>query len=168
MTLDDKENKSLQIIKKELYDAKNPFIIFNGSLESLVLLHLIRQIHMGKIQIPVLYVDENLEVYRYIEKMRRLWRFILIIEEGSLNHLIKRYDIDVLFSFEDKKIESSNIVCPIQHFCEDDTLDYIKKYNIPCCSFYDKEYKSVNLKTEEEIKKQEDMIKKRFKELGYL
>jgi phosphoadenosine phosphosulfate reductase len=140
LTLEEKENLALQIIKIELDDTENPFILFNGSVESLVVMHLLRQINGGKISIPVLHIDtsaEFKEIYQYIEKMRKLWRFRLIRERNeealkiikfgedrerccsmlkitALENAIKKYNIDRLLAVEDGKIKMKTDLFIIQ------------------------------------------------------
>jgi 3'-phosphoadenosine 5'-phosphosulfate sulfotransferase (PAPS reductase)/FAD synthetase len=154
--LEEKENKSRQIVMDALKDVKNPFVIFDGSLRSLVLLHLTRQI-------SVLCIDRNIEsekINQYIEKMRKLWKLRLIRENIGLEEIIKKYDIDKLFSYDEINIELSKIIYPIHHFDDNDVWNYIKKYNLPYCSIYDKQ-DIVDPEKEEEIKK-------RLGQLGYL
>lgn len=124
--LENKEFKASEIIKKGLEGAKNPLIFFDGRAESLVILHLLRKASNGKVTIPVLFIDttqEFKEIYQYIEKMRKLWNFKLIIEKNEealktlkfaedkekcctilktkfLENAAKKYNIDRLFVFD--------------------------------------------------------------------
>jgi phosphoadenosine phosphosulfate reductase len=133
LTLEEKENQARQIIKKGLEEARNPFVLFDGRAESLVVLHLLRHANGGKIPIPVLHIDttaEFKELYQYIEKMSKLWGFRLIREsnEEALNTIkfaedkekccstlkitamgnaIKKFNIDRLFAFEDGIIKKN-------------------------------------------------------------
>ncbi len=212
LMLEKKENQALEIIKKELAGARNPFILFDGKTGSLVTLHLLRKVNESRIPIPVLHIDTSVEfkeIYQYIEKMRKLWGFKLIRERNeealktikfaedkekcctilktdALKKAIKKHNIDRLFSFEDDEIKASEpfiihgqntIVYPIKHFCKEDIWTYIKKYNLPYCSLYDKGYIDLRCTLctdlvrpkEESFKKQEEEeIKKRLKALGYM
>ncbi len=209
--LEDKELKALEIMKKGLIDAINPFIIFDGRAESLVILHLVRRANDGKISIPILHIDTTVEfkeIYRYIEKMKKLWGLKLVTEKNeqalstikigdnkekccetlkhnTLKNAIKKYDIDRLLVFNDGSFKSdieqhaSNciIINPIQHFSSKDRWDYIRKYNLPHCSLYDKGYNNilcvpctdeVRPIKEQYSKQYEDEMKKRLKALGYI
>ncbi len=133
LTMEEKENQAIEIIKKGLIDAKNPFILFDGRIESLIVLHLLRQVNKGKIPFPVLHIDTSVEfneIYQYIEKMKKLWGFRLIKERneealktikfaedrekccGMLKYIsrenaIKKYNIDRLFAFQDRQIKTN-------------------------------------------------------------
>ncbi len=213
MMLEEKENQARQAIKKGLDDAGNPFILFDGRVESLIVLHLLRQVNEGKIRIPVLYIDTTVdfkEIYQYIEKMRKLWGLKLIketnqealrtikfaedkekccrmLKKNVLENIIKKYNIDRLFAFDDEKVKTSTdlftinnrniIIYPIQHFYKEDVWNYIKKYNLSYCSLYDKGFKNIRCipctdpvepKDERLEKLEEDEIKKRLKALGYM
>lgn len=211
LKLEDKELKALEIMKKGLNDAKNPFIIFDGRAESLVILHLVRRVNKGIIPIPVLHIDTTVEfkeIYQYIEKMKKLWGLKLINEknesalltikisenrekcceilrQNTLNHAIEKYNIDRLLIFDDGLIKPDTeppsrnciIIYPIRHFSREDCWDYIKKYNLPQCSLYDKGYYNIlctpctdteKLEKKQNSKQDEDEMKKRLKALGYI
>lgn len=129
--LKDKEIEAEKIILDNIEKAKNPYVIFDGRVESLIVLNLLRHINDGKILIPVLFIDTSAEfkdIYQYIEKMRKLWGFRLIKEKNeavpktfsfgvekekccnilkteTLKIAIKKYKIDRLFAYDDEKIK---------------------------------------------------------------
>ncbi len=211
LKFEDKEKKALEIIKKGLNNAKNPFIIFDGRAESLVILHLVRRVKDGKIPIPVLHIDTTVEfkeINRYIEKIKKLWGLKLVTEKNetalltikigenrgkccemlrqdTLNYAIEKYDIDRLLVFDDGIIKpdteppSNNciIICPLRHFSREDCWDYVKKYNLPHCSLYDKGYYNIlcapctdkeKIEKKQNSKQDEVEMKKRLKALGYI
>lgn len=130
LKLEEKEKLAQENIKKELKNSENPFLFFDGRSESLVILHLLRQINMGKV--PALFIDTTVEfkeIYQFIEKMRKLWGFRLIIERNenalkiikiaedrekccgllkkeALENAIQKHNIDRLFAFKDDKIKT--------------------------------------------------------------
>ena len=110
-----------------------------------------------------------------------------MLKTKAIEDAIKKHNIDILFAYEDEeikkdmelfKIEDSQIVIyPIMHFSREDVLNYIKKYNLPYCSLYDKGYKDIQCtpctlpitpKDEQLEKQDEEEIKKRLKALGYM
>lgn len=123
ISLEEKEKISQNIISDVLLNAKNPYSLFTGDKESLIVLHLIRQVGDGRITLPLLHIDTTVyfpEVYNFIEKMQRFWGFrivrakneeairtIKIAEDKALCcHLLKtetlkestfKYNIDYLF-----------------------------------------------------------------------
>ncbi len=213
--LEKKEAIALDIIDEGLSIAKNPFMVFTGRKDSLVLLHLIRRFQNGRITIPILQIDTTVEfedIYNYIEKMKKLWLFKLIRERNeealqklkiaenkeeccgrlkveALKNIIGRKGIDYLFMDirwdESEACTTETFILnkgthtgihPILLFTEKDVWDYIKKYNLPYCSLYDRGYKdiqcvpctdSLKLKDEQNEQKEEE-IKKRLKALGYM
>lgn len=121
--------------------------------------------------------------------MRKLWRLDLIkkvnkinIDENNvqncyllkteaLNNVIREYNMDCLFT--DIKSMDNVFINPISSFNEEDIWNYIKKYNLPYCSLYDKGYEEIDFKPgakKKDIveKKDEEHIKQRLKQLGYL
>jgi phosphoadenosine phosphosulfate reductase len=122
-TQEEKEKRSHDIISEALSRAKNPYTLFTGGKDSLVMLHLIQQLQDGKIPFPVLHIDTTVyfpEVYQYIDKMRKLWGFSLVRERNeealqtisiaedkklccrllkteTLRKAIDKYEIDYLF-----------------------------------------------------------------------
>jgi phosphoadenosine phosphosulfate reductase len=209
--LKDKELKAIEIIKKGLIDSKNPFILFDGRLESLVILHLVRRVNDGKIPIPVLHIDTTVEfkeIYHYIEKMKKLWGLKLVNEKNAqalstikigdnkekccetlknntLKNAIGKYNIDRLLVFDDGLIKPDTelplsnciLIYPIRHFSREDCRDYIKKYNLPHCSLYDKGYYNIlctpctdkeKIEKKQNSKQDEVEMKKRLKALGYI
>lgn len=215
LSLEEKVKISQNIISKAISKSKNSYALFTGGNDSLIMLHLIKTIQMGKITLPVLHIDTTVEfpeVYQFIEKMRRLWGFLLVTERNenalrtiriaedrqlccrqlkmeALRKAIDKYKIDGLFlakRSDGKKQdpfflvhEKVNITTPIQNFLEKDIWNYIKKYNLPFCSFYDNKYYEITClpctqayvekKSDKRNDKSEDYeIAKRLKELGYL
>lgn len=86
VSLEEKERISQDIISETLSRATNPYALFTGTRDSLVSLHLIRQVQNGKIIIPVLHIDTSVEfpeIYQFIEKMRKLWCFSLLRERNE-------------------------------------------------------------------------------------
>jgi 3'-phosphoadenosine 5'-phosphosulfate sulfotransferase (PAPS reductase)/FAD synthetase len=84
--LEEKEESAKKIILKALSRAKNPYILFTGKIDSLVMLHLIQQLQDGKLSFPVLHIDTTVyfpEVYQFIDKMRKLWGFALLSERNE-------------------------------------------------------------------------------------
>lgn len=130
LKLEEIEKLAQEKIKKELKNSENPFLLFDGRSGSLVILHLLRQINMGKV--PALFIDTTVEfkeIYQFIEKMRKLWGFRSIIERNenalktikiaedrekccsllkieALENAIKKHNIDRLFVFMDDKIKA--------------------------------------------------------------
>lgn len=184
-TLEYKENFAKKIIEKVLSGDYNTTATFTGGKDSLVMLHLIKQVGGGIIPVPVLHIDTSVkfeEIYQFIDKIARLWNFELISfrnEEAlknikiaedrefccthlkiiALNQAIEKFHFTALLAavrwdenparanekFFSKR--SNHIrVHPILSFTENDTWDYIKKYNLPYCSLYDKGYRSLGCK----------------------
>jgi sulfate adenylyltransferase subunit 2 len=86
LSLEGKERISLDILAEALAKAKNPYTLFTGAVDSLVLLHLIKQLQKRTILFPVLHIDTTIEfpeVYQFIEKMRKLWGFRLVRERNK-------------------------------------------------------------------------------------
>jgi phosphoadenosine phosphosulfate reductase len=122
-SLEEKVKTSLNIITETLSRAKNPYALFTGRIDSLVMIHLIRRLQDGTINLPVLHIDTTIElpeIYQFIEKMQRLWGFQLVRESNDVAlqtliiaednelccHLLKtetlrgaidKYEIDFLF-----------------------------------------------------------------------
>lgn len=71
--------------------------------------------------------------------------------------------------------DCTRFVYPILHFTEEDIGEYIKKYNLPCCSLYGQGYVNVDCKTCTAViavkamdKGEEETIKEKLRKLGYL
>ncbi|MFZ3169370.1 MAG: phosphoadenosine phosphosulfate reductase family protein [Candidatus Methanoperedens sp.] len=185
-TLEEKEKLAKNIIIDNIKKAKNPFVLFDGDNYSLIILHMVREIQ----KTPVLFVDTSLEfeeIHRFVEKMRKLWRFDLIKEVNKINvddvqrsfqlraevikNAAKKHNIDLLFT--DLESMDGSFVNPISTFSKEDIWNYIKKYNLPYCSLYDKGYEVIDFKPCAKIKdmpeqKDEEIIKEKLKKLGYL
>ena len=81
-----KQRVSQDIISEVLSKAQNPYALFTGEIDSLVMLHIIRWLQDGNINLPVLHIDttaEFPEIYQFIEKMRNLWDFRLFRERNE-------------------------------------------------------------------------------------
>lgn len=187
-TMDEKEIIANNIILDDIKKAKNPFVLFDGDNYSLIILHMVKKIQ----KVPVLFIDTSLEleeICKFVEKIRMLWRLDLNTEMNKINidekdvqhssHLrneviknaVKKYNIDLLFT--DLKAKDNAFINPILSFSEEDIWNYIKKYNLPYCSLYDKGYEEIDFKPgfkKKEIveKNDEEHIKQRLKQLGYL
>jgi phosphoadenosine phosphosulfate reductase len=215
-SLFDKEKMSSDIISEALSKAKAPYCIFTGELGSLVLLHLIRRLQDGSINLPVLHIDTTVEfpeIYQFIDKMRKLWGFRLLREKNdealrtitiaedkelccrllkteALMNAINKYGIDYLFlakrwneQAEDPFFSiqgKCSLVNPLSHFSEEDTWDYAKKYNLPCCTFYERVFKknvcfpctglllTQGNKFQDESQHEKEKVSQKLKHLGYL
>ncbi|MQL52651.1 phosphoadenosine phosphosulfate reductase family protein [Desulfofundulus thermobenzoicus] len=76
---------SREIIDRALKEAFRPMAAFSGGKDSLVLLHLLRTAGGDQIPVPVLNIDTGVkfeEIYRFIDKMQRLWGFALVRESN--------------------------------------------------------------------------------------
>ena len=89
-----KESIALSIINSRLASAKNPCVCFSGGKNSLALLHMVKM--QDPCNLSVIHADagsEFSEVQSYIQKMRKLWKFNLIIikrddlTEGYINKI---------------------------------------------------------------------------------
>ncbi|MGB9804961.1 phosphoadenosine phosphosulfate reductase family protein [Desulfofundulus sp.] len=83
--LEQKIERAREIIAAALEQAERAMVTFSGGKDSLVLLHLVRSVQGGKIAIPVLNIDTGVkfpEIYRFIDKMQRLWQFNLVRENN--------------------------------------------------------------------------------------
>lgn len=122
MDLDGRINDSKVMIRNILSVARTPFVQFTGGNESLVVLHLLRS--LTEKNVSVLFIDTSVhfpEVYKFVEKIRKLWRLNLVTESNSemlgeispgddrteccyrlktraLERAVKRYGIDYLFT----------------------------------------------------------------------
>ena len=117
-----KEEEALKIIQEVYAKSKIPFVLFTGGKDSLVTLHLVRRVMNPPVS--ALFLDTTLlfeEIYRFVEKIRRLWGLRLIKERSErtrasperpgvnreeccrflridlLGESIKKYSIDYLF-----------------------------------------------------------------------
>ena len=84
--LEEKEKISQKIVSETLEKAENPYALFTGDKDSLIVLHIIRQLREGRIPLPVLHIDTTVyfpEVYQYIDKMKKLWEFSLVRERNE-------------------------------------------------------------------------------------
>lgn len=187
-TLEDKEIIAKNIILDNIKNVKNPFVLFDGDNHSLIILHMVKKIQ----KVPVLFIDTSLEfeeVHRFVEKMRKLWRLDLIKEINKINidendiqrsfqlrtegikNAARKHNIDLLFT--DLECTDGFFVNPILSFSEEDVWNYIKKYNLPYCSLYDKGYEEIDFKPGARKKdmpgrNDEEIIKEKLKKLGYL
>ena len=211
----EKTKQTKEIIKEALFRAKVPFVGFTGGKDSLVTLHLLKEVSKGPLS--VLFIDTSAhfsEIYHFIEKMQKLWRFNLVIEKNEealglikvakdkaeccyqlktqvLRNSIKKYEIDYLFTGLRREEEGKNCpgdylslsgeyvrVNPVEYFSDKDIWDYIKEYNLPYCSLYDKGYRNidciqctlpprgqVNERMDEEKDKRE--VAEKLRSLGY-
>jgi len=76
----EKEKNATSIIKFCLTNSKNPCVCFSGGKGSLVLLHLMKQ--QGYDTVPVIHIDTGVEfpeVKSYIQKMKKLWKFDIVL-----------------------------------------------------------------------------------------
>ena len=135
-----KIEQAKQIINETLSKAKRPFVEFTGGKDSLVTLSLVKEVSKGPVS--VLFIDTSThftEIYHFIEKMQKLWRFNLAREKngealGSIKiaedraeccfqlktkvrrESIKKYEIDYLFTGvrrdEEEATGSVNYVFP--------------------------------------------------------
>ena len=166
-----KEEMAIAAIREGLSRAKNPFVVFTGDKDSLVVLHIVKQI--AKASAPVLHIDTTAnfhEIYLYIEKMRKLWGFRLFREKNdealktieiakdgtqccevlkaqALRMAIEKHDVDYLFvAVGPDKEEIGSCICvnPIVSFTEEDIWNHIKHYNVPYCSLYDRGYRDIS------------------------
>jgi phosphoadenosine phosphosulfate reductase len=71
--------------------------------------------------------------------------------------------------------DSTKYIYPLFHFTDADIREYIKKYNLPCCSLYDHGYTNIDCKpctatiAEKAMDKgEEERIKEKLRKLGYL
>lgn len=81
-----KIDEAKEFIAGLITSSANPYVLFDGDNDSLVLLHLIKESGRGEISIPVLHVDTSLnfpEVYEFMEEMQRTWGFTLIRERND-------------------------------------------------------------------------------------
>jgi 3'-phosphoadenosine 5'-phosphosulfate sulfotransferase (PAPS reductase)/FAD synthetase len=187
-TLEEKEIIAKNIILDNIKNVKNPFVLFDGDNHSLIILHMVRKIQ----KTPVLFIDTSLEfeeIHRFVEKMKKLWRLDLIKEENKINidendvqhsfqlrtegikNVVKKHNIDLLFT--DIKSIDNSFENPISTFSEKDVWNYIKKYNLPYCSLYDKGYQEIDFmpgvrKKDIPERNDEEIIKEKLKKLGYL
>ena len=79
LPLEEKEKISLEMISGSISEANNQYALFSGGKRSLVLLHLMKRLGLGRLN--VLHVETAAEfdnIINYIDKMRRLWGFNLI------------------------------------------------------------------------------------------
>jgi phosphoadenosine phosphosulfate reductase len=211
----EKTHQAKEVIREALSKAKVSFVEFTGGKDSLVTLHLVRGVSKGPVS--VLFIDTSAhfsEIYHFIEKMQKLWRFNLVIEKneealGSIKvakdktkccyqlktqvliNSINKYEIDCLFTGLRREEERENCpedylsrsgkyirVNPIVYFSDKDIWDYIKEYNLPYCSLYDKGYRNidciqctlpprerVNESVEEEKDKKE--VAEKLRRIGY-
>lgn len=106
----------------------------------------------------------------------------------TIKRSVKENDIDCLYvgslsypkegvssiCFRDESI-LSEAVFPISHFTEEDIWTYIRQYNLPYCSLYDKNYRYVDcepcsmpISRPEKDAKEEARIKESLRRLGYI
>lgn len=97
LPLDEKIEKSQEIIKEAIEKYPKIGLGFSGGTDSLVLLHLVLPI---KPDIPVVFVDtqhEFPETYEFIEKIRRKWKLrdfhTVKAQEDKLEKLKERYGL---------------------------------------------------------------------------
>jgi phosphoadenosine phosphosulfate reductase len=77
-----KIEEAKKIINAALSMAKVPFVEFTGGKDSLVALHLVREMSRGSFS--TIFIDTSAhfsEVYHFVEKMRKLWNLRLVIEK---------------------------------------------------------------------------------------
>lgn len=104
-----------------------------------------------------LNVEKNEEALRTIRIAEDKTECCFQLKTQTLKNSIKKYDIDYLFTGirrdeqEARKNEEyispkeDHIrVNPIVYFTEGDVWEYIRKYNLPYCSLYDKGYRSID------------------------
>ena len=86
LPLKEKEKIAQEVISTAISGCQNPYVLFDGCKESLVALHLVRQICNLDLRFPVLHIDTSVrfkEIYQYLDKMSRLWRFDLVTERNE-------------------------------------------------------------------------------------
>jgi 3'-phosphoadenosine 5'-phosphosulfate sulfotransferase (PAPS reductase)/FAD synthetase len=173
LPLDEKEKVSKRLIRDALSCIKRPAIGFSGGKKSVMLLYLVKQ--ECNLPLKVLFVRINGEFENmvwFVEKLKRLWHFDLIVESSTgngpavdpqfccrpaiaagLNRSVQANAIDCLLlgnTFEDprriKLPEGMEMSCvnPILHFSDKDIRDYIHKHKIPRCSLYDDGYEKID------------------------
>ncbi len=90
--LQKKVKKSLGVIRKaaKKYPADKIGIAWTGGKDSTVLLHLIRLAFNGKVPFRIIFNDSTMEfdeIYKFIEKMKRLWNLDVITIKHSKKEL---------------------------------------------------------------------------------
>ncbi len=83
-SVEEKKERSLEVITRALKEAGHPGMPFTGRNESMVLLHLIRTAAGGRIPVSVLHIDAIIrcpEIHVFLEKMKKLWN-LAVVREG--------------------------------------------------------------------------------------
>jgi len=170
-----KQQSAFETIKCALAKAKKPFVAFSGGKNSLVVLHMVRTVAGSPVN--TLFIDTSAhfkEIYKFIEKMSRLWGLNLIkdmnydgvrglkiaedpetccriLKREVVINAVKHHGIDCLFTgagSDGKSLgERSDMfleVQPLANFTDDDIWDYIHAFNLPFCSLYRKGFKSIS------------------------
>ena len=138
--ISEKTERAKEIVKNAISKAKVPFVEFTGGKDSLVNLHLVRDLSHGTFS--VLFIDTTVhfeEVYRFVEKMQKLWRFNLIreknqedfslikiaedkieccdkLKEKVLRNSIRKYEIDCLFT--GLKMDEQTVIKDEEYFSQ--------------------------------------------------
>lgn len=92
--LNKKIKKARSVIKKaySLYPKEKIALGFTGGKDSTVLLHLIKSVFDGKIPSLVMFNDSTMEfpeIYKFVEKIERLWELKLVVIKHNKKSLEK-------------------------------------------------------------------------------
>lgn len=104
-----------------------------------------------------LKMEKNEEAFKTVKIAEDKAECCSLLKAQPLKHSVRKYEIDYLFTGirkdeqEARKNEQYTSpkedhirVNPIVYFTERDVWEYIKKYNLPYCSLYDKGYRSID------------------------
>jgi 3'-phosphoadenosine 5'-phosphosulfate sulfotransferase (PAPS reductase)/FAD synthetase len=179
---------SLHLIKQVQNDKINlPVLHIDTSVEFPEIYQFIEK--MRKLWSFSLLTERNKEALRTITiaEDKKLCCFLLKTE--ALARAIEKYRVDYLFLAKRWDEEGENpffsvqgkcsLVNPLSHFSEEDTRDYIKKYNLPYCSICGKgcgeivchRCTSLSIRNTDKINEDNQDHKevlKKLKELGYI
>jgi phosphoadenosine phosphosulfate reductase len=113
-----KENHAKEIIKTVLAHAKNPCICFSGGKKSLVLLHLIKSV--TRMPLTVIFINTTVlfeDTCHYVEKMRKLWGFQLVISTPQAQSDTIARETDICCN--------SLIIAPLCEIIQKNGFDYV-------------------------------------------
>lgn len=86
MDLNEKENKTLHIIREASNQFKNIAILWSCGKDSTALLHLVRKAFFGKVPFPVIHIDTGVkfpEMYEFRDRVAKEWSLNLIIARNE-------------------------------------------------------------------------------------